>query len=49
LEIEEALLQHPAIAECAVFGADDEEWRQRVAAAVVLRAGAALRLDELRT
>ena len=49
LEIEEVLLQHPAVTECAVVGIADEEWGQRVAAAVVLRAGAALSLDELRT
>ena len=37
LEIEEVLLQHPAVTECAVVGIADEEWGQRVAAAVVLR------------
>jgi malonyl-CoA/methylmalonyl-CoA synthetase len=36
LEIEEALRQHPAIAECAVVGIADPEWGERVAAAVVL-------------
>ena len=37
LEIEEALREHPAIAECAVVGVPDGEWGERVAAAVVLR------------
>lgn len=49
LEIEEALRQHPAIAECAVVGVADDEWGQRVAAAVILRPGASLALDPLRT
>ena len=47
LEIEETLRQHPSIAECAVVGVDDEEWGQRVCAAVELRGGTALGLDEL--
>ena len=49
LEIEEVLREHPAIKECAVVGVADVEWGERVCAALVLQAGAALTLDELRT
>jgi malonyl-CoA/methylmalonyl-CoA synthetase len=49
LEIEEALREHPAIAEVSVVGIADTEWGERVAAAVVLRAGASLDLAMLRT
>lgn len=49
LEIEEVLRTHPAIAECAVVGVADDEWGQRVGAAVILRPDAALGLDDLRT
>ena len=38
-EVEEALLQHPAVAECGVVGAPDAERGQVVLAYVVLRAG----------
>jgi len=48
LEIEEALREHPAIAECAVVGVPDEEWGERIGAAVVLRDGNTLVLEELR-
>ena len=47
LEIETALLDHPAIAECAVVGIADETWGEVVSAAVVLRAGQSLDLDSL--
>ncbi len=48
LEIEEALRTHPAVAECAVVGLPDDEWGERIAAAVELRAGGALSLDGMR-
>jgi len=48
LEVEEKLREHPAIAECAVVGVSDEEWGERVAAAVVLRDEGTLQLEELR-
>jgi len=49
LEIEEALREHPAVAECAVVGLPDAEWGERVAAAVVLKNGDVLDLASLRT
>ena len=47
LEIEEELRMHPAIAECAVIGVEDPEWGERISAAVELRPGATLELDQL--
>jgi acyl-CoA synthetase (AMP-forming)/AMP-acid ligase II len=41
-EIEEVLLAHPDIAQCAVVGLPDEEWGQRIAAVVVRQPGTAL-------
>ena len=49
LEIEDVLREHAAIAEVAVVGVDDEEWGERVAAAVVTDGGATLTLDALRS
>ncbi len=47
-EIEEVLLAHPAVAEACVVGLPDEEWGQRIVAAVVLRKGATADADTLR-
>ncbi len=48
LEIEETLRTHPLIGECAVVGAPDPEWGERVCAAVILKAGQSLALEDLR-
>jgi malonyl-CoA/methylmalonyl-CoA synthetase len=48
LEIEEALREHPAVADCAVVGVSDTEWGERVAAAIVLKDGNTLDLPSLR-
>jgi malonyl-CoA/methylmalonyl-CoA synthetase len=47
LEVEEVLREHPAIADCAVVGLDDEEWGQRVAAVIQVRTGLDCDLTEL--
>jgi malonyl-CoA/methylmalonyl-CoA synthetase len=48
LEIEEELRLHPSIDQCAIVGVPDQEWGQRVAAAIVLKPGSHLTLDDLR-
>ena len=39
-EVEDALMEHPAVAECAVIGVPDEKWGEAGRAVVVLRPGA---------
>ena len=38
-EVEEALYNHPAVAECAVIGVPDDTWGERVHAVVRLKPG----------
>ncbi|AJT43017.1 fatty-acid--CoA ligase [Psychromicrobium lacuslunae] len=47
VEVENALSQHPAVAMVAVIGLPDQQWGERVHAAVVLRAGATVSAEEL--
>ncbi len=47
-EVEDLLAHHPAIAEAAVAGVADAEFGQRLAAYVVVRAGATLDADAVR-
>ncbi len=48
VELENALMAHPAIAEAAVIAVPDAKWDERPLAAVVLREGATATSDELR-
>jgi hypothetical protein len=46
-EVEEAILNHPAVAEVAVVGVPDERWGEAVKAVCVLRPGAQVGADEI--
>jgi fatty-acyl-CoA synthase len=41
-EVEDALAEHPAVLQSAVFGLADAKWGEQVAAAVILRSGATI-------
>jgi acyl-CoA synthetase (AMP-forming)/AMP-acid ligase II len=46
-EVETRLYSHPAVADAGVAGIPDEEWGERVGAAVVLREGSGVELAEI--
>ena len=46
-EVEQAVMAHEAVADCAVVGLPDEKWGERVTAVVILRPGQTLDPDEL--
>ncbi|HEY2073080.1 MAG TPA: long-chain fatty acid--CoA ligase [Gaiellaceae bacterium] len=48
VELENAIMAHPAVAEAAVIAIPDDRWAERPLAAVVLREGASASADDLR-
>jgi len=48
VELENALMAHPAVAEAAVIAIPDEKWQERPLAAVLLKTGASATAEELR-
>lgn len=49
VEVEQAVAKHPAVAACAVIGVPDADWGERVHAVVVLKPGAEVSQDDIRT
>jgi fatty-acyl-CoA synthase len=48
VELENALMAHPSVAEAAVIAVPDEKWAERPLACVVVKEGEAVSADELR-
>jgi acyl-CoA synthetase (AMP-forming)/AMP-acid ligase II len=46
-EVEEIILRHPGVADCAVFGLPDDLWGERVTSLVIPKEGASIAPDEL--
>lgn len=46
-EVENAIYQHPSVAQCAVIGVPDPKWGERVHAIVIAKPGAEKLADEL--
>jgi len=47
-EVEQVLLAHPAVQDCAVIGLPDEKWGERVTAVLQLRPGHEVTADDVR-
>jgi acyl-CoA synthetase (AMP-forming)/AMP-acid ligase II len=47
-EVEQVVMRHPAVQDCAVVGLPDDLWGERVTVVVQLRPGAAAPPDEIR-
>ncbi|MCA8297953.1 long-chain-fatty-acid--CoA ligase [Burkholderia sp. AU30198] len=49
VEVENAIAKHPAVAMCAVIGIPDEKWGETVHAAIVLKPGADVTGDDIKS
>ncbi|HET6744071.1 MAG TPA: AMP-dependent acyl-CoA synthetase, partial [Kribbella sp.] len=47
-EVEQVIWAHPAVEDCAVIGAPDDDWGERVTAVVELKPGLSVDGDELK-
>lgn len=47
-EVEQVILAHPAVQDCAVIGAQDDKWGEAVTAVVQLKPGHVASVDEIR-
>lgn len=47
-EVENAIAQHPAVAQCAVIGIPSEQWGEAVHAVIVAKPGASVSAEEIR-
>jgi fatty-acyl-CoA synthase len=48
-EVEQTIMQHPAVQDCAVIGLPDDKWGERLTAVVQLRTGATLDPSEIKS
>jgi acyl-CoA synthetase (AMP-forming)/AMP-acid ligase II len=48
-EVEQTIMQHPAVQDCAVVGLPDDKWGERVTAVLQLRTGATVEPTELQS
>jgi acyl-CoA synthetase (AMP-forming)/AMP-acid ligase II len=48
-EVETVLREHPAVADCAVYGLPDPQWGEKVCAAIEVRAGQSVTGDEVQS
>ncbi len=46
-EVEEIILSHPKVLDCAVFGVPDRKWGEKVVAAIKLKPGESAQEEEI--